>query len=116
MQGFAHGELQHFVNIFVAVAHFQHAALEARAAAFLADQLHVGEELHLHGDRAVALAGFAAAAGDVEGEMAGGEAAALGFGRGGENFADGVEGFQIGGGIRARRAADGRLVDDARLR
>ncbi len=33
----AHGELQHLVNVFLAVAHFQYAALESRAAAFLAN-------------------------------------------------------------------------------
>ena len=44
--------------------------LEARAFAFVADQFDVGQELHLHRHRAVALAGFAAAAGNIEGKMA----------------------------------------------
>ena len=62
--------------------------LIARALAFLADQLHVGQELHLHRDGAIALADFAAAAGHVEGKMAGGVAALLGFAGGGEEAAD----------------------------
>src|SRR5579862_5022500 len=62
VQGFADGEVENFVNVLVAEAHFEDGALEARAAAFLADELDVGEELHFDGDGAVALAGFAAAA------------------------------------------------------
>ena len=38
-------------------------------------------------------------------------AAGLGFGQAGEPVADGGEGARIGGGVRARGAADGRLVD-----
>ena len=112
VERFADGQLQNFVNVLAVIADLEHGALEARAAAFFADEFDVGEELHLDGDGAVALAGFAAAAGNVEGKMAGGVAAALGVGRVGEDFADGVEGFEVGGGIRARRAADGRLIDD----
>ena len=111
-QRFADGQLQDVVNVFAVIANLENAALEARAAAFFADQFHVGEKLHFDGDGAVALAGFAAAAGHVEGKMAGGVAAALGVGRFGEDFADGVEGFEVRGRIRARRAADGRLIDD----
>ena len=85
----AHGQLQHFVNVFLSVAHFEHAALVARAAAFLADQFDVGQEPHFHRHGAIALARFAAAAGNVERKMAGREAALFRFRRGGENFADG---------------------------
>ena len=79
------------MNILSAIAHFEDAAFEARAAAFFADQFDVGEKLHLDGDGAVALTGFAAAAGHVERKMSGGVTAALRVGRIGENFADGVE-------------------------
>src|SRR5580658_4205577 len=44
--------------------------------------------------------------------MAGSETATFGIWRCGKDFADGVEGFEIGGGIRTRSAADGRLIDD----
>ena len=109
---FADGHLQNIVDIFAVEADFEHGAFEARAAAFFANEFDVGEKLHFDGDGAVALAGFAAAAGNVERKMAGGEAAALGVGRVGENFANGVERFQIGGWIRTRRASDRRLIDD----
>src|SRR5207245_1737995 len=109
---FANRQLQNFVNILAVIADFQNAALDARAAALFADQLDVREKLHFHGNRAVSLAGFAAAAGNVEGKMTGSIAAALRIRRVGKNVADSVESLQIGGGIRTRRAADGRLVDN----
>ncbi len=99
------------MDVAAVVADIQNAALVARALALVADQLDIGQELHLDGDGAVALAGLAAAAGDVEGEMAGGVAAPLGLFGGGEEAADEVEGLDVGDRIRARRAADGRLVD-----
>ena len=83
-----------------------------RAVAFFAGQLDVGEELHFDGDGAVAFADIAAAAGDVEGEAAGGEAFAARVGLGGEEGADVVEGFYICNRIRSWRAADRRLVDE----
>ena len=77
LQGLADGQVQHVVDVLALVANVEHLRLVARAFAFFADQFDVGEELHFDGDGAVALAGFAAAAGDVEGEMSGGEAALL---------------------------------------
>ena len=111
-ESLARRELQDFVNIFAAITNIEDAGFEARATAFFADKLDVGEKLHFDGDGAVALAGFAAAARNVERKMAGRESAALGVGSGGEDFANGVEGFEISCGIRTRRAADGRLVDN----
>ena len=109
--GLVDGQLQHFVHIQPVVADIEDAALEARAFAFVADQLDVGQKLHFDGDGAVALAGFAAAAGDVEREVAGGIAALFGLAGGGKELADGVEHFDISHRIGARRAADGRLID-----
>src|ERR1700678_17801 len=108
---FADGHLQDFVNVLFLVVHVEDAALIAGAATFFADQFDVGQETHFDRDSAVALAGFAAAAGNVERKMAGSESAFFGFGRGGEDFADAVESFQIRCRIGARRPADGRLVD-----
>ena len=108
---FAHGELQGFVDVAAVVLDLEDAALVARAAAVFADELDVGEELHLDGDGAIALARFAAAARDVEREMSGGVAALFGFAGGSEQAADDVERLEIGDGVRARRAADRRLVD-----
>ncbi len=67
--------------------------------------------MHLDLDHAVALAGLAAPALDVEGEAPGLVAARLGLGQLGEPFADGGEGAGIGRGVGARRAPDRRLVD-----
>src|SRR6202022_5091744 len=100
------------MNILVAEADFKHAALKSRPAALFADKLYVREELHFYGDGAVALAALAPAAGNVERKVACAVAAALGVGCFREDFADSVEGFEVRGGIRARRAADGGLVDD----
>src|SRR5215831_14065303 len=41
---FTDRHLQDVVNVFLAVADFEHAAFEARAVAFVADEFHVGEE------------------------------------------------------------------------
>ncbi len=66
LHGFLHRERQHFMNVEALIANFQYAALVARAFALVADQFHVRQKLHLDGHRAVSLAGFAAAAGDIE--------------------------------------------------
>ena len=50
--------------------------------------------------------------GTLKEKCAGAEAAAFGVGLGGEEGADVVEGLDVGHGIRARRAADGRLIDE----
>ena len=67
--------------------------------------------MHLDLDHAVALAGLAAPALDVEGEASRLIAARLGFRQARKPFADRREGAGVGRRIRARRAADRRLVD-----
>ena len=91
--------------------HLQRFAVVALALADVAGDVDVGQEVHLDLDDAVALAGLAAAALDVEGEAAGLVAARLGFGQAGEPVADRREGAGVGRGVGARRAADRRLVD-----
>ncbi len=71
----------------------------------------VGQEVHLDLDDAVALAGLAAPALDVEREAARRIAARLGLGQAGEPVADRREAAGIGRRVGARRAADRRLVD-----
>jgi hypothetical protein len=83
----------------------------AAAVADFALHVDVGHEVHFDAALAVALAGLAAAAGDVEAEAAGLVAALARLGQHGEQVADGREDLGVGGGIGARRAADGRLVD-----
>src|SRR5579862_5161706 len=111
MQGFPHGEVQDLVNILAAIAYIENLRLVASSFALFADQFDVGEELHFHRDRAVALAGFAAASGNVEGKMPGGKASLLGLGKGSKEVADAVEGLDVGNRIGARRSADRGLVD-----
>ena len=67
--------------------------LIARPLALLADQFDIGEKLHLHGDRTVALAGIAAASRNIERKVPGAEAALLGLGQRGKEVTDPVEGL-----------------------
>ncbi len=89
----------------------QRLAVVALALADVAGDVDVGQEVHLDLDDAVALAGLAAPALDVEGEAAGRVAARLGFGQAGEPVADRRERAGVGRGVGARRAPDRRLVD-----
>ena len=91
--------------------HLQRLAVVALALADLARDVDVGQEVHLDLDDAVALAGLAAAALDVEGEAARLVAARLRLGQAGEQLADRREDAGVGRRVRARRAADRRLVD-----
>jgi hypothetical protein len=67
--------------------------------------------VHLDLDHAVALAGLAAPALDVEGEAPRRIAARLGLGQPGEPLADRREGLRVGRRVRPRGAAYRRLVD-----
>ena len=69
-QGLFDGHVQNVVDVAVAVLNLEDGGLVTSAAALFAGQLDVGEELHLDGDGAIALADVAAAAGNVEGEHA----------------------------------------------
>src|SRR5581483_9371452 len=111
-QSFADGHLQDVMDALALVVNLEGAGFVAGAVTFFAGQFNVGEELHFDGDRAVAFADIAAAAGDVEGEVSSGVAAALGLGLRGEELADGVEGPDVGDRVGARGAADGRLIDE----
>ena len=72
---------------------------------------HVGQELHVDADVAVTLAGAAAAAVDIEAEMAGVVVPRAGLDRLGKHVADLVEDLQVGHGVAPRRAADRVLID-----
>ena len=111
-EGFAGGHVENFGDVEAAVFDFENLAAIAAAVALAAAHVDVGHELHVDGDVAATFASFAAAAGDVEAEGAGREVAGAGVGLLGEDFADEVEGFDRGERVRARRAADGRLVDE----
>src|ERR1700720_2367937 len=93
------------------VPHGKRLGVVAAAAADFAGDVHVGEKIHFDTAQPVALAGFAAAALHVEAEAARLVAALARFREHGEEFADRREDAGVGRGIRARRAADGRLID-----
>src|SRR5262249_37987654 len=95
-ESFANGHLKHIVDILPVEFHFEHAALEARTTAFLANQLHVSKELHLYGNGAVALTRFATPTRNIERKMARGVAAALSVRCLSKYVTDCIECFQIG--------------------
>src|SRR5216683_2891804 len=109
--GFLHRHVEHVGDRLAFEEHFQRLAVVAFALADIAGDVDVRQEVHLDLEDAVALAGLAAAALDVEGKSPGLVAARLGLGQAGEPFADRRERAGIGGRIGARGAADRRLVD-----
>ena len=111
----AHGQLQHFVDVASLVAHLQRLAVVALAVAHVAGDVEVGQEMHLDLGDAVALAGLATAALDVEGEAPGVIPALACLGHAREQLPDGREQSRIGCRVGARRAADRALVDADRL-
>ena len=106
-----HGHRQHVRDRLAAVEDLQGLAVVAPAPALLALDVDVRQEVHLDLYEAVALAGLAAPTLDVEGEAPRLVAPRLGLGQPGVPFADRAEGAGIGGRVRARCAADRRLVD-----
>jgi hypothetical protein len=86
-------------------------AVEAFAFAVGAGDPDIGEEVHFEAFGAVALTGFAASARDIEGEASGGVSAGLGVGEFGVEIADEVEELDVCGGVGARGATDGGLID-----
>ena len=111
LAGFLDGHVEHLGDALALVLHFQGFAVVALALAHVARHVDVRQEVHLHLDHAVALAGLAAAALDVEAEAARAVAARARLGHAGEQLADRGEQSGVGGRIRARRATDGALVD-----
>ncbi len=83
----------------------------ALAAAGVALDPHVGQEVHLDAQLAVALALLAAAAGHVEAEPPRRVAAQLRLGQLGEQRADQVEHAGVGGRVRGGRLAQRLLID-----
>src|SRR6202011_4262267 len=102
---------QRLMNILAAIADLEHPGLVTRSFALLADQLDVGEKLHLDRNRTVPLASVAAAAWNVEGEVSRAETAFLGLGQRSKQIADRVKGFDIRDRIGARCTTDGRLIN-----
>ncbi len=68
LDGLAARHVEHVGDAFAVELHFEHVAVVALAAARVALDPDVGQEVHFDADLAVAFARFAAAAGDVEAE------------------------------------------------
>ena len=111
LQRLLDGHLQHVVDAVALVQDVQGLAVVALAVAHVAGHVHVGQEVHLDLDQAIALAGLAAAAAHVEAEAARRVAACARLGHLRIQFAQGREQAGIGGRIGTRGAPDRRLVD-----
>ena len=105
-----HRHVEHVGDVLALELDVERVAVVAGALAHLARHVHVGQEVHLDLDRAVAGARLAAPALDVEAEPTRHVAADLGLVGRGEQLADVVEHAGVGGRVRARRAPDRRLV------
>ena len=93
------------------VGDLERLAVVAPPSANLTGNVHVGKEVHLDFDLAVALAGLAAAAAHIEAEATRGISARLRLLRRGEQGANVVPQPDVGGRVAARRSTDGALVD-----
>ena len=102
---------QHLVDVPPLVADIQCLPPVAPALAHITGYIDVGQEMHLHLDQAVTLAGLTASALDIEAEASGLVAARTRFMCAGEQVAYRREQAGIGGWIAARGAAYGALVD-----
>ena len=105
------GQVEHVGDGVSLELHRQSFLVVAAAVAHFALHVDVGHEIHFNAALAVALAGLATSAGDIEAESPGLVAALARFREHGEEIADWRKHLRIGGGIGARRAADGRLVN-----
>ena len=111
LEGLIDRQVEHFGDVLALVANLEGVAVVSGPAAHLARHVHVGQKVHLDLQRAVAGAGLAAAALDVEAEPAGQVAAHLRFGGAGEQLADVVEHARVGSRVGTWGPPDRRLVD-----
>ena len=108
--GLLHRHVQHVCNILALVAHLQGLPVVALAAADVAGHVHIRQKMHLDLHKAVALAGLAATALDIEGEAPLAEAAHFCILRACKQIADIVKDTGIGRRIGARRTTDWALI------
>src|SRR5262245_17189237 len=109
--GFLAGHFEHVGDVLSLVPDFE--SLAVIAAAFADDALDedIRQEMHLNLGEAIAFAGLAAPAFDVERVAAGTVAPDLRFRQLREEIADQAEQAGIGRGVRARGFSDRALVD-----
>ncbi len=111
LAGFLDGHFQYLVDAFALVLDLQGFAVIALALAHVAGNVDVRQKVHFDLDQAVALAGLAASALDVEGEPPCLVAARAGFLGAGKQVANRRKQSGIGCRVGAWRAADRALVD-----
>src|SRR5205814_8641391 len=104
-------EVAHLSYVLALERDVERVAVVASALAHLTRDVHIGQEVHLDLDRAVACTRLAAASLDVEREPARLVTTHPRFLGLAEQLADGVEDARVGGGVGPRRTPDGRLVD-----
>ena len=108
---FTDTHVKYIEDTFSFIFDFQRLAVVSFALADLTRHIHIRQEMHLDLNDAVAAAGLAAAAFDVEAEAAFFVAAQLRLRQTREQIPDMVEHARIGRRIGTRRSADRRLVD-----
>ena len=99
------------MNVLAAITHVEDLLLESRSFTLFTNQFHVGKELHLDSDSAVALANLATAARKIKREVRRIESAGLRFACSGKDFPDRIVDLDIGNRIGSWRPTDGRLID-----
>ena len=109
--GFLHRHIQHIGDVLVLVLDFQRFPVVPLALTDITGHVDIRQEMHLDLQDTAALAGFTAAALDVEAEPSRAVPAHLGILRAGKQRADISKHAGIGGGVGARRAPDGRLIN-----
>ena len=111
LHGLADGHVQNIGNGSASIGHLEGVPVVPAAAADVAGDIDIGQEMHFDLDDAVAFTGFAPASFDIEGEPARLVAAGPGLGEPGEQVPDMGEDAGIGGRIGARGPADRALID-----
>src|SRR5262249_25550460 len=104
---FFDGHVQYIGDVLASIMNLQRLCVVACAAADLAIDIHIRQEVHLDALGPLPLARFASAALDVEAESASFVAAELGIARLGENATDFVEDARVRRRIRSWRSANG---------
>src|SRR5271167_1564728 len=104
-------QTEDLLDILALEANFQSFAIVAFALAYIAWHVDIREKMHFDFDHAVALAGFAAPALDIEAEAARFIAAGARLRNRCEDLANRSEQTRVGGGVGAGRTPDRTLID-----
>ena len=108
-------EIEDFRDVSPPVGDLEDLRAISRATALGASHNHIGQELHVHCEEAVSLAGAAPPALDVEAEEARAIVPQLGLVGRGVGPPDLVEGLQVSDGVGSTRPADRGLIQEDRV-